>query len=537
MLDSTGKAYEEWPQESICTREFGSQGEAALDETELLRAVVDATFEAIVIHRDGKVLAANHRFATMHGYEPEEVIGRCVYDFVANQSRDRVIERVAEDARELFCGVGQRKDGSTFFVEVRGHTINFNGRPARASSIMDISARRDAEEALRETRDELRQTQKMLAVGRLAAGIAHDFNNLLTIINGYNHLIMRRKDVADDVAEAARAIQRTSRRAAALTQQLLTFSRRQVPIQRILDLNQVVYEADRLLERVLGEHIHLEINLGEKLHPIRADHGQLDQVILNLAINARDAMPEGGRLTISTENWEVCECGAAHTGLAIGTPGVRMSISDTGIGMNEETRRRLFEPFFTTKPRGEGTGLGLASAQDIISQNGGFIAVESGEGTGTTFRIFFPAAAGEVPTPEPDDFVPSGEAVTGTILLVEDNDEIRLILRNALIEAGFAVMEARSGREANRILKAEYVPPLDLLITDVIMPGLGGMELADGLLERYPNLKILFMTGYPNEDIQHVLADDRGIEVLQKPFTPEALVSRARALLRRLVQK
>ena len=531
MQETGGNAYGEWPAKLAGCGVQRDEGQPALDEIDLLRAVADAAFEAILIHRDGRILATNHRFAALHGYRPEEVVGRDVLDFVAPECREKATHQAALGAREVYRASGLRQDGSTFYAEVRGKPISFSGQPARAVSVLDISPRMEAEEALRATQDELRQTQKLLAVGHLAAGIAHDFNNLLTIINGYNHLIQRQVEPGSEIAEAAGVIQRTSHRAAALTKQLLAFSRRQVPIQKMLSLNQVVCEVDCLLQRVLGEHICLEVVLGQDLHPIRADQTQLDQIILNLAINARDAMPEGGKLRIVTENAVVDECAAAPTGLSPGTPGVRLLVSDEGMGMSEETRLQVFDPFFTTKPRGTGTGLGLVSVLEGVRQNGGFASVESQKGVGTTFSIFFPAIRGEIETPEPDEFTPEGDAETGLILLVEDDDEVRFLARQALVEDGFAIIEARSGLDALRILKSEYLPPLDLLITDVVMPGMCGPELAERLAPRFPGLKVLFITGYPNEELVRHGVNGQPMEILHKPFTPEGFVRTARKVM------
>jgi nitrogen-specific signal transduction histidine kinase/CheY-like chemotaxis protein len=376
---------------------------------------------------------------------------------------------------------------------------------------------------------QLRQAQKMEAVGRLAGGVAHDFNNLLTIISGYSELLLEHPGEVEPLRGYVNEIRNASGRAASLTRQLLAFSRQQVLAPRVLDLNAVVANVEKMLKRLIGEDIDLVTVLGESLWPVKADPGQLEQVLLNLAVNARDAMPKGGMLTIETANVEMDKSYAQrHFPLSPG-PYVLLAFSDTGIGMDAETQARLFEPFFTTKEMGKGTGLGLATVYGIVKQSGGYIWVYSKVGKGTTFKIYLPRSD-EVAESEPRRNGVKAQSGTETLLLVEDEEAVRALVRSALKEKGYRVLEASGGEEALK-LSEQYGGPIDLLVTDVVMPQMSGPELADRLANSHPQIKVLYISGYTDYAGLHHGALDLGAAFLQKPFSPEALARKVREVL------
>jgi len=391
----------------------------------------------------------------------------------------------------------------------------------------DISERRQAEEILRTREDQLRQAQKMEAIGRLAGGVAHDFNNLLTIINGYSELLLSAGERQDANHVFAREIRDAGERAVHLTRQLLVFSRRQVLRPTVLNLNDIVRDTERMLRRVIGEDVELVCRLDPSGGEIEADPNQLRQVLMNLSVNARDAMPRGGKLTIETASVEFDAACAANEQ----RPGryVTLIVSDTGHGMDEATKRQIFEPFFTTKEHGKGTGLGLSIVYGIVSQSGGWIAVDSAEEKGTTFRIHFPrveqpAGAGEEP---PDSAAPGG---TETILLVEDETEVRRFAALSLRTFGYRVIEASSGEEALRLCR-DHTEPIDLLLTDVVMPGMTGVELSKQLHSLNPGVKVVFVSGYADRTILRHGVLDAGVSLLQKPYTPTVLAAEVRKAL------
>lgn len=389
---------------------------------------------------------------------------------------------------------------------------------------------RDELEERRLLEDQLRQAKKMEAIGQLAGGIAHDFNNLLTVINGYSQLVLATLEPNHPVYADVAEILKSGERAAALTRQLLAFSRRQVMELRVLDLNQIVGNMVRILGRALRETITLEISLPESLWPVRADASQIEQVILNLGVNASDAMPDGGHLRIATEN--VAWAGV-HGGALGDMPAgdyVRLRVADTGIGMSDEVKEHLFEPFFTTKGPDKGTGLGLATVYGIVKQSNGYIACHSEVGQGTVFDIYLPRAdqnrVEATPTPIAEEISLEGRVV----LLVEDENAVRSIVADALLRHGLRVLPAEGGQEALALAGA-HSGEIDLVLTDVIMPGLSGPQLVEALRQRYPDLHVLYMSGYAHDALNDELGMGQGVTVLQKPFTPAALLSRVRAAL------
>jgi len=391
--------------------------------------------------------------------------------------------------------------------------------------------RRQAEEALQRSEAQLRQAQKLEPLGRLAGGVAHDFNNLLTVILGYAQSLEMRLKADGKGAQDAAEITRAARRAAELTRQLLAFSRQQLLEPRVVDLNLVVKEIDTMLRRLIGEDIDLVTATTAGLGRVVADPGQVGQVLMNLAVNARDAMPEGGKLTIETANVEVDQ--GYVRGRVDLAPGrhVLLAVSDTGCGMSSEVVSRIFEPFFTTKGLGSGTGLGLSTVHGIVKQTGGHIEVYSEPGQGTTFKIYFPAVAAEVSAPPAAranvQHDPRGNE---TILLVEDEEMIRRMLREGLQANGYTVLEAADGSEAFGICERPG-QSIDLLITDVVMPLMSGPELAQRVAATRPDLRVLFISGYTDRALVHQGRRDAGTAFLQKPFTPDVLGQKVRELL------
>jgi signal transduction histidine kinase len=380
--------------------------------------------------------------------------------------------------------------------------------------------------------EQLRQSQKMEAVGRLAGGIAHDFNNLLAVMLGYTTLTLSRADDPAAVTRNLEHIRTAAERAANLTRQLLTFSRKQVLQPRVVELGGVVSELNTMLERLIGEDVELVTDVGRAKGHVKADRGQLEQVIVNLAVNARDAMPRGGRLAIVIRDVVVDDALAREqAGLRPGRH-VRIEVSDNGMGMEPETLSRLFEPFFSTKEKGKGTGLGLATVYGIVKQSDGHIAVESAPGRGTTFRIWLPEVEEETPAVAPAAGGTAAPAGSETILLVEDEDAVRGLLHEVLAESGYKVLEASSGAEALRVSRA-HGGPVDLLLADVVMPGMGGREVATVLTAERPGLRVLFASGYTAEAIARHGVLEPGTDLIHKPFTPDALLRRVRERLDR----
>ena len=388
-------------------------------------------------------------------------------------------------------------------------------------SAHDITERKRLEE-------ELRQSQKLEAVGQLAGGIAHDFNNLLTVIEGYADLIRADQAPEDAHRESAQEILLAAQRAASLTRQLLAFSRRQMLQPIRLNLNANVTSTQRMLSRLLGENIQIHTALAYGLWDVFADPGQMDQILLNLAVNARDAMPSGGVLTIETAN---VECGARLTmGLADGEY-VRLSLSDNGQGMDEETQRHIFEPFFTTKEVGHGTGLGLSTVYGIVKQSGGHVQVSSLPGKGSSFSIYLPRAASvalpaarEAPSPA------LGHQGGETILVVDDDENVRHLVASMLKSSGYKVIVPATPHEALRIC-GEFSTPLDLLLTDMVLPETDGAQIAEKAIAARPNLRVLFMSGYTEHPVLRLPAFDRGAPFIQKPFTKAALTAKVREVL------
>jgi signal transduction histidine kinase len=394
------------------------------------------------------------------------------------------------------------------------------------------SERIQAEKEREALQEQLRQSQKMEAIGRLAGGVAHDFNNLLTVIKGYSQLSLAETKEDNPLRENIEEIGKATDRAADLTRQLLAFSRRQVMEMRVLDINAHIQSLDKMLRRLIGEDIQLMSTLAEDVGRVRTDPGQIEQLIMNLAVNARDAMPHGGKLTIETANVDLDE--AYARGHVAVTPGryVMISVSDSGVGMAPEVRDRVFEPFFTTKEKGKGTGLGLSTVYGIVKQSNGNIWVYSELGKGTTFKIYLPRV--DEPPEELKERVVRGELLRGneTVLVVEDEEEVLKLAGRILRRHGYHVLEAASGEEALKACK-EKKEPFHLLLTDVVMPQMSGRQLAGQLREVCQNFKVLYMSGYTDNAITYHGVLEKGTNYIQKPFTVEGLARKVREVLSR----
>jgi PAS domain S-box-containing protein len=495
--------------------------------------------DAIYVHDlAGHYIMVNKAGEDLIGYSREEILQMRISDVVPRHYLDhihtRLKEKLADHSLTIYECEAIRKDGNRVPIEVSSRLIYENGVPvAVQGSARDITERKRAEEALRASQLQLQQSQKLEAIGQLAGGVAHDFNNMLTAIIGYTDLSLRRVGLENPIRRNLEETKKAAERAASLVRQLLAFSRKQILEPKVLDLNDVVKDMHKMLTRLIGENIKLATRLETDLGSVKADPCQVEQIIVNLVVNARDAMPRGGRVTIETANVSLdAQTAAKHVAV---NPGeyVMLTVSDTGSGMDQETQARIFEPFFTTKEVGKGTGLGLSTVYGIVKQSGGNIWVYSEPGFGTVFKVYLPrideATANSIARLAQESNAPRG---TETILLVEDEDVVRGLTRKILMQAGYNVLDARSGNEAIRLC-ATHAGSIDLLLTDVVMPEISGKEVADRLLELRPSIRVLFMSGYTDEAIVQHGVLDANVKFIQKPFTWIALTRKVREVLNR----
>ncbi|MFN7915257.1 MAG: PAS domain S-box protein [Vicinamibacterales bacterium] len=472
----------------------------------------------------GRVLYVNRMMTSLTGFDPDELRSRSLFELVPNGSREWFEERWREMVRsgaiELKTDI-LRKDGSKLPVEIRVTRVIFGQEAYGCALVRDVSERARLEA-------ELLQAQKMEAIGRLAGGVAHDFNNLLTAISGYADLALSRTtdhDAADDLREIQGAVER----AGSLTRQLLTFSRRQPSAPEVIDLRAALDRSLRMIGRLVGEHIVLAVSGDDHVWPVRIDPGQFDQIVVNLAVNGRDAMPKGGTLTVTVSNVVLAPGDLVAGGRERSGAFVRLTVADTGTGIPPELQSRVLEPFFTTKPAGKGTGLGLSTVYGIVEQSGGFLVVESEVGAGTRVSVHLPRAERDivvVTEPIPASHRSRDE---GTVLVVEDDESVRMVAARFLAQHGYRVLVARDVADALRIARCEP-NHIDLLLTDIVMPSLNGPDLAQRIVEWRPSMRVLYVSGYADALGVNAAGGQR-IAVVPKPFTADRLASAVRQAL------
>jgi two-component system cell cycle sensor histidine kinase/response regulator CckA len=528
-------------------REAHRQAKAALDESEarlkmrtqelrqregMFQELFDAAPDAILlVASDGSIVLANTEAERIFGYEHGGFAGDDLETFLPAVSGDhRSLHPRAylanPERRRMGEGLnlrGRRKGGGEFPVDVSFAPFSLEGRPVVLGIVRDMTAQRSVEA-------QLRQAQKMEAVGRLAAGVAHDFNNILSVILSYAEMIGADLKPDEPLRADIDEIRAAGIRAVDLTRQLLTFSRQQVFEAKVLDLNQTIAGMEKMLRRLLGADIKLTALPTAGLWAVKVDPGQIEQVVMNLAVNARDAMPEGGNLTIETKNVELDDDYAhGHHDVRPGSY-VMLAVTDTGTGIEKDTLSRIFEPFFTTKEMGKGTGLGLATVFGIVKQSGGHVWVYSEPGRGSTFRVYLPKVGGAAETRPSQRPAPESGRGSETILLVEDDEHVRAVARGILRRNGYVVLEAPNGGEALLICE-QHGARIDLLLTDVVLPRMSGRQLAERLATARPEMKVLFMSGYTDDAVlQHGILNS-GVAYLQKPITPGSLTRKIREVL------
>jgi two-component system cell cycle sensor histidine kinase/response regulator CckA len=507
------------------------RAEEALRRSEAgFRSVVqDAPYGIYRASTAGRFLQVNPALQKMLGYELiEELLTKDLTSEIFRNPEEyrRLIELLirTEEIKDVEME-WKRKDGTPITVHCSGRRFNDkSGAPAYFDAFAeDVTEKRILER-------QLRMAQKMEAIGRLSGGIAHDFNNLLGVIIGYSRVLKRELGTNTALCEHALEIEKAGQRAASLTKQLLAFSRQQVLTPAILNLNSLASDMEKMLPQLLGEDIKVTMVLDPKLGNVKADQSQIEQVIMNLAVNARDAMPMGGKLKIETTNVELDQAYVwSHPGSKVGSY-VLLAVTDTGTGMDAATLTHIFEPFFTTKELGKGTGLGLATVYGIVKQSNGYIGLESALGKGTSFQIYLPRHAGQPAADEQKPDSPENLRGSETILLVEDSEPLRKLAKTFLESSGFRVLSAESGEDA-LVVAARFGKPFDLLLTDVVMPGINGRVLAESLSPRQPGMKVLYMSGYTDSFIAGHGVLDPGIHLLHKPFIEEVLIRKVREVL------
>jgi PAS domain S-box-containing protein len=514
--------------------EVGSRTADLVASEALYRSTFDAAPVGIVhVGLTGQWLRVNQRLCDLLGYSREQLQSPGAQQL----TQPEAAQGEAEAFRQMAAGTLERhvvdekryrrQDGSFVWARVNMSLHrDADGRPQHFIKVIeDITERRTLEA-------QIRQTGKMDAIGQLASGVAHDFNNLLTVILGFAELMIADGGMANQNGKDLGEIVKAAKRAAGLTKQLLAFSRQQVLHAAPLDVNGLITDMTGMLGRLIGEHIEVTLNLAANLSLALADRGQLEQVLMNLVVNARDAMPDGGTVMIETKDAEL-ENSVFHQEAIMSGTYVMIAVSDTGSGMTRETQRRLFEPFFTTKETGKGTGLGLSTTYGIVKQSKGYIWVYSELGRGTTFNVYLPRATQDVPAHAVSTVAAAPvKSASETLLLVEDEAGVRHLSKRILDNAGYRVLEAANGDDAEKLF-AHHADSIDLVVTDVIMPGCGGPELLSRLQVHVPNLRVLYMSGYTEQAAAQKAGIDRGLPFVQKPFTAAELVRHVREALDR----
>lgn len=509
------------------TQDRTEQHRSAQLLSSMLRTMIDGL---ITIDEQGCIRSMNAAAEKIFGYRESELLGQNVRILMPepyHSQHDSYISNYLRTGKAKIIGIGRevmgrRQDGTTFPMELAVSEFSLDSGRHFTGIVRDVSERRQLEE-------KLRQSQKMEAVGRLAGGVAHDFNNLLTVMILYGELLLGQIDHNPATENAVNQIVKASEKASLLTRQLLAFSRQAVLEPKVLNLNDIVQETEKMLHRLIGEDVIFLTLLDASLNLVKVDPGHLEQILLNLAVNARDAMPQGGKLTIETRNVELDEVYARLHPEASPGQYVSLTVSDNGIGMSPDVKSRIFEPFFTTKGPGEGTGLGLSTVYGIVRQSGGLIEVYSELSLGTTFKIYLPIYVETTPV-NPLSLPVIATRGTETILLVEDEEEVRDISVVVLQEYGYRVLSAANGAEALALAET-HKGMIDILVTDVVMPEMSGRQLADTLTARYPHLKVLFLSGYTDDAIVHHGVLKSEVAFLQKPFTLNSLRKKVREVL------
>lgn len=502
-----------------------------------LATVVEWSLDAIISKTlDGTIVAWNRGAEALFGYSADEAVGQPISILLppdGTSDETLIMERVARgESLAYHESPRRRKDGSIVDVGLVMSPIrDGSGQVVAVSTIArDLTERRQAEEALRRSEEQFRHAQKVEAVGVLAGGVAHDFNNILSIVLTYSSMLLDELGPEHPLYDDVKQIAKAGERAAELTRQLLAFSRKQMLQPQVLNLGHVVAGMEKMVRRLVPESVTLNFVTSTDLGRVFADAGQLEQTIMNLIVNARDAMPDGGTITIETVNAELDgEYAATHLGVTAGRY-VMLAVTDTGVGIAPELRDRIFEPFFTTKEKGKGTGLGLSTVFGIVKQSGGHISVYSEPGTGTTFKIYLPRTDDAAEAISPSKQPPPTTGGTETVLLVEDDDQLRQVAHTILHRHGYNVLEAANGGEA--LLRCEeFKAKIHLLVTDVIMPRMTGKQLADRIALLRPEMKVLFMSGYTDDSIVHHGIVDAGIAFIQKPLSKGAFLQKIREVL------
>ena len=501
-----------------------------VEQEELFSLIGENAADMIaVVTVDGQRLYNSPSYQKILGYSPEELEKTSAYEQIHPDDKI-IVQAAAAEARS--SGIGSRVE-----YRIRHKSGEWRVLESTASAVRDsagaveklIIVNRDITER-RHLEQQLLLSQRLEAVGKLSGGIAHDFNNILGVIIGYSEAMLQKMAPDDPLREAVNEIEKAGQRAAALTQQLLAFSRKQVLEPKILDLNSIVADVEKMLRRLIGEDIDLKIVPSQSLGKVKADRGQIEQVILNLAVNARDAMPRGGQLKIQTANVDLDETAARSLRYVVPGRYVMLQVSDTGTGMTPEVQAHIFEPFYTTKEQGKGTGLGLATVYGVIKQSGGYILLHSEVGKGARFDVYLPRAEGVAEVAPPSEAPIKRVQGSTTILLVEDESSLRKLTGNTLKEAGYKVLEAGEAFQAMELAK-EFDGTIDLLLTDVVMPGLSGRELAEKLRPERPGMRVLYISGYTDGAVATHGVLESGITILRKPFTRAQLLRNVEEIL------
>ncbi len=505
--------------------------EISLKESEArFRALHNASFGGIVIHDKGFILECNKGLSELTGYEYNELIGMDGLLLISDDTRDKVIQNINAGHEKPYEAKGIRKNGEIYPLRLEARIIPYKGKNVRVVEFRDITERKRAEAEKEVLEAKLRQAQKMEAVGRLAGGVAHDFNNMLSVIIGRAGMALEKLDPSQSLYAELEEIKKAGERSADLTRQLLAFARKQTVAPEVLDLNKTLDSMVKMLQRLIGEDIGLVWKPDENLWPVKMDPSQIDQILVNLCINARDAISDVGKVTIETGNTTFEKtCHKYHSGVVPGEY-VLLTVSDNGCGIDAETLSNIFEPFFTTKEFGEGTGLGLATVYGTVKQNNGFINVYSEPQQGTTFKIYLPRFRAEtlhLPQESTDQFAGPGHE---TILLVEDEPAILMMTTMMLERLGYKVVSARTPGQAIR-LSQKHAGEINLLITDVVMPEMNGRDLAKTILSSCPDIKLLFMSGYTANVIEDHGVLEKGVNFIQKPFSKNNLGAKVREIL------